>query len=246
MSETETLKGEPMIDQPTDTSPPHSHLTAALATAQSEMPNATLNKVNPHFKSKYADLAAIRAATLPALNKYGMSLTQFTKIRDGEFILITRLQHTSGEFLESEYPLPTQLDKPQIMGSALTYARRYSWASICGVFAEDDDDAKAATGDKKKTDRSNQNFGGPLTKTQLKANMRAFAGDLAACEDTNTLAGLVSASQATLDQCMRDLPDWYYGQDNVVGDKTIHEAGAIDRINDKRADLQEREALGAP
>lgn len=138
-----------MTEQPTDTTSTRSHLTAALATAQSEMPNASLNRVNPHFKSKYADLAAIRAATLPSLNKYGMSLTQFTKIRDGEFILITRLQHTTGEFLESEYPLPTQLDKPQVMGSALTYARRYSWASMCGVFAEDDDDANAAAAESK-------------------------------------------------------------------------------------------------
>jgi hypothetical protein len=233
-----------MTEHEADITAPRSHLTAALATAQSEMPNASLNRVNPHFKSKYADLAAIRAATLPSLNKYGMSLTQFTKIRDGEFILITRLQHTTGEFLESEYPLPTQLDKPQVMGSALTYARRYSWASMCGVFAEDDDDANAATGNKKagKTSGSNQNFGGPRGKTLLKAEMRAFAGDLAACEETDTLAGLMNASQGMLDQCMRDLPDWYYGQDNVVDGKTIHESGALDRINDKRGELQEREA----
>lgn len=225
----------------TDTAAPRSHLAAAMATAQSEMNNAPFNKVNPHFKSKYADLASIRDATLPSLNKHGLALFQFTQVRDGELILITRLQHSSGEYLESEYPLPTQLDKPQIMGSAFTYAKRYSWSAMCGIAADEDDDANAATGDKKKA-AGNQDFGGPLTKTQLKADLRAFAGDLAACEDTDTLAGLMNASQAVLDQCMRDLPDWYYGQDNVVDGDTIHETGALDRINQKRAELQEKEA----
>jgi hypothetical protein len=32
------------------------------------------------------------------------------------------------------------------MGSALTYAKRYSWAALCGIAAEEDDDANAAQG----------------------------------------------------------------------------------------------------
>lgn len=119
-------------------------LASALAKAQAELENATLNKINPHFKSKYADLAGIRNATAPILAKHGISVVQFTDMRDGAFFLFTRLLHESGEFMESMYPLPLATDKPQVMGSALTYARRYSWSAMCGISADEDDDANAA------------------------------------------------------------------------------------------------------
>jgi hypothetical protein len=120
-------------------------LATALALAQAEMKNATLNKVNPHYKNKYADLAAVRAATLPALNKHGLSILQTTQITDAGLVLVTRLAHKSGQWMDSTYPLPLAADKPQIMGSALTYARRYAWSSLCAVFADDDDDAEGAS-----------------------------------------------------------------------------------------------------
>ena len=62
-----------------------------------------------------------------------------------------------------------------------------------------------------------QTFGGPLTKTELKQKMRAFAGDLAACGDYDTLVGLLNKSQAVIDQCIRDMPDWYYGEGDAPG-----------------------------
>ena len=121
-----------------------SKLAEALSKAQGEMKNAVLNKINPHFKSKYADLAAVREATLPALTKHGLAITQCTVMRDGALILLTILWHPSGEQITSEYPLPNVPDKPQIMGSATTYARRYCWAAMCGIASDEDDDAEAA------------------------------------------------------------------------------------------------------
>lgn len=119
-------------------------LATALAAAQGEMSNALLNKVNPHFRNRYADLAAVREATIPVLSKHKLALVQFTGFDgDGTFMLTTRLLHSSGQWLESTYPLPMAPDKPQIMGSAQTYARRYSWAGICGIASEEDDDANA-------------------------------------------------------------------------------------------------------
>jgi hypothetical protein len=120
-------------------------LATALASAQAEMKNAPLNKINPHFKNKYADLAAIRDATLPALNKHGLSIWQGTEMSADGFFLITRLIHKSGQSLASVYPLPLATDKPQMIGSALTYARRYAWAAACGITADDDDDAETAS-----------------------------------------------------------------------------------------------------
>jgi hypothetical protein len=116
-------------------------LASALAKAQSAMKNAPLNKVNPHFKSKYADLAAIRDAVVPALSANGIAVTQTPEFRDGSWVLVTTLRG-HGETIESVYPLT--IDKPQAMGSQLTYAKRYSLSSICGISADEDDDGNAA------------------------------------------------------------------------------------------------------
>ena len=72
-------------------------LTEALAAAQAEMKNAPLNKVNPHYKNRYADLAAIRDATIPSLAKHGLTLTQRCEFTEGgAYLLITTLAHKSG------------------------------------------------------------------------------------------------------------------------------------------------------
>lgn len=117
-------------------------LTAALAAAQAEMQNATLNRVNSHFKNKYADLAAIREAVIPVLAKHGIAVTQTTDLRDGTLLLVTTL-HFGAERIDSILPVPNNGNMQQF-GSALTYARRYSLAAMAGVSAEEDDDGNAA------------------------------------------------------------------------------------------------------
>lgn len=117
-------------------------LATALAAAQAEMKNATLNKVNPHFKSKYADLAQIRDTVTPALAKNGIAVAQGTDTTEGGIVVVTRLIHKSGQWMESRFPIA--YDKPQTMGSAYTYARRYSLSAMCSIAADEDDDANAA------------------------------------------------------------------------------------------------------
>lgn len=119
-------------------------LAEAMAKAWPELKNATLNKVNPHFKSRYADLPAIIDAVREPLAKNGISFAQTTHMTDAGLVLRTTLLHVSGQSISSDYPLPMMVDKPQQMGSALTYARRYSLAAICGIAADEDDDANAA------------------------------------------------------------------------------------------------------
>jgi hypothetical protein len=116
-----------------------SELAAALAAAQGMMENAVMNRVNPHFKSKYADLAAIFDAARKPLSANGLAIVQ--TIGDG--VLHTRLLHTSGQWIASEHPLPMS-GRPQEIGSALTYARRYSLSALIGIAADEDDDANAA------------------------------------------------------------------------------------------------------
>ena len=117
-------------------------LAKALAAAQGEMKNAKLNKVNPHFKSRYADLAEIRDTVTPALSRNGLSVAQGTDMTESGLVVVTRLMHLSGQWIESRYPIA--IDKPQAMGSAYTYAKRYSLAAICCISSDEDDDANAA------------------------------------------------------------------------------------------------------
>lgn len=121
-------------------------IAAALAKAQAAMKNAALNKVNPHFRSKYADLAGIRDAVIPALTANGIAVVQtFDAASEGvAYCVLTRLMHASGQWIESLCPIPGGQDM-QKMGSAITYARRYSLSAICGIAADEDDDANAAT-----------------------------------------------------------------------------------------------------
>ena len=121
-------------------------LSTALAKAQSGMKAAVFNKTNPHFKNKYADLTAVLDAIRKPLADNGLAITQTPEMRGEAFCLVTRLCHSSGQWIAGEYPLPAQAT-PQQLGSALTYARRYSLSAIACIAADEDDDAEGARKD---------------------------------------------------------------------------------------------------
>ena len=58
---------------------------------------------------------------------------------EGRMWLITRLCHSSGEWIEQEMSVPVQKPDAQGAGSALTYMRRYALAAFIGVVQADDD-----------------------------------------------------------------------------------------------------------
>lgn len=121
-------------------------LAAALAKAQSVIEGAIKDKANPAFRSRYADLAAVWDAIREPLTANGLSLIQMPDTGDlGEPVLVTRLLHASGEWLEGTYALNPVKTDPQGYGSAITYARRYAAMAVCGV-APEDDDGNAASG----------------------------------------------------------------------------------------------------
>ena len=97
---------------------------------------------NPHFKNKYASLSNIIEATTPHLNAVGLSIIQLPC----ESGLETMLLHTSGEYISSVSLTPCKdASNPQALGSALTYAKRYSYAGALNLNIDEDDDANAAT-----------------------------------------------------------------------------------------------------
>jgi len=122
-------------------------LAAALAKAQAAIKGASKDTTNPHFKSKYADLASVWDACRKPLSDNGLSVVQFTQLygEDRYPVLVTRLLHASGESVEGVTPLLMAKQDMQALGSALTYARRYGLAAIVGV-APEDDDGNAAVG----------------------------------------------------------------------------------------------------
>ena len=81
-------------------------LAEALAKAQSEMKAAFKNRVNPFFKSTFADLESVWDACREPLSKNGLSVSQPTHIdANGKIILTTMLLHSSGEWISSELPI---------------------------------------------------------------------------------------------------------------------------------------------
>jgi len=119
-----------------------SHLMVALARAQHAMSNPACDSQNPHFKMRYASLAAVRDAVTPALTAQGIALTQLVSTEDNAVLCTTGLWHASGEYLCSTLRLPVSKADAQSYGAALTYARRYALMGICNVAGDDDDDGE--------------------------------------------------------------------------------------------------------
>lgn len=118
---------------------------SAFIKAQKEFGAALKTSTNPHFKSKYADLASCVDAVISALNNNGIGLTQFIHESESGVTVETVFLHESGEVLTSgQLNVPVVKNDAQGYGSALTYARRYSLMTACGI-APEDDDGNAAT-----------------------------------------------------------------------------------------------------
>jgi len=137
----------------TNTNPDISELAKALVAAQAEFSAVPKGSNNPFFKSKYAALPDVVASASPVLAKHGLAVTQgitcaivhdtnASRLVD---TLTTTLLHTSGQYLQSEMVLHLPKSDPQGQGSAVTYARRYSYMAILGLVADDDDDGNAAS-----------------------------------------------------------------------------------------------------
>jgi hypothetical protein len=117
-----------------------SKVAAALVKAQREFGPALKSSSNPHFKSRYADLAACVEAVIEGLNNNGIALMQRVSSYDSGVVVETVFVHESGEVINcGQLQVPATKQDAQGYGSALTYARRYSLMAACGIAPEDDD-----------------------------------------------------------------------------------------------------------
>ena len=115
-------------------------IATAFVKAQKAFGPALKTSTNPHFKSRYADLAACVEAVIDALNANGIGLVQVMHECNDGVIVSTTFIHESGEIIDcGKLHVPAAKHDPQGYGSALTYARRYSLMAACGIAPEDDD-----------------------------------------------------------------------------------------------------------
>jgi hypothetical protein len=84
-------------------------------------------------------------AVIDALNNNDIFMMQPTHECDNGVIVETIFIHSSGEQISSgKLHVPATKHDAQGYGSALTYARRYSLMTACGIAPEDDDGNSAA------------------------------------------------------------------------------------------------------
>lgn len=120
-------------------------LAKALVAAQKATESIKKAASNPAFKSKYADLAHVVEGVIPALNGAGVAVIQSPAF-DGEMVAVeTVFLHESGSSVSGTLRLRPSKTDPQGIGSATTYARRYSLLAMTGT-APEDDDGNAASG----------------------------------------------------------------------------------------------------
>lgn len=128
-------------------------LAASLAKAQGTMTSPAKNKTvkvktgSGEYEFSYATLDAIFDVIRKPLSDNGLSFVQTLDSGDGgKLRLLTRLLHTSGQWIETETPVSVTGTSMQALGSAQTYAKRYAISALLGIVADEDDDANTADG----------------------------------------------------------------------------------------------------
>lgn len=218
-------------------------LSAALSKAQLVMEGAIKGKVNPAFKSRYADLASVWDACREPLASNGLSVIQMPgRVENGQMSLTTQINHASGEWVRETMSIPLSKVDAQGYGSATSYARRYALAAFVGV-SPDDDDGNGAVKNAPKVvydtpppaTRAAPLKGPHTSKTGLKTALHDVVREIEACGDIDQLEAFLAMpeTKATIAQCERDAPEWA-----VTGEGMPDEfVPLLDRIAKLRTEL---------
>jgi hypothetical protein len=121
-------------------------IAEALSKAQGEFINPEKNKVakiptkaGGSYSYAYADLPEIFNSTRKALCSNQLSHTTGLRYAPSIVLLIGRLMHSSGQWIESEYEISRNTD-PKILAASMTYGRRYVITALLGIAADEDTD----------------------------------------------------------------------------------------------------------
>ena len=127
-------------------------LYKAIADFQQEVP--VIHKATEGYGYSYADLPAIFEVINPLMKIHGLGFTQGVEGTD----LITDIFHVeSGEMISSRTAIPqnvslAKMNQFQVLGSAITYLRRYALSARLGLVTDKDTDAGGEEAKPKKVD----------------------------------------------------------------------------------------------
>ena len=133
------------VTQPLEQSNPYADVIAAL----SKMENVGANRINPAFKARYVSLDALLDAVKPVLAEHNLALIQTLETEEGKVGVSTSLLHTSGHaFSFGRLMVKADGLTAQQIGGAVTYIRRQSIQTACGISVDLDDDGHQASAPK--------------------------------------------------------------------------------------------------
>jgi hypothetical protein len=200
-------------------------LFAALAKAQAEVENATKGSTNPHFKSKYADLAEVLNTVRPTFAKHGLSILQSTGFEGSLVSVETVIAHATGGFVSSVASCVPAKSDAQGIGAATTYLRRYGLAAMTGVAQEDDDGQSAAHSREPEPVQARKSS----AQAKRDGDWEALKAEVDACESLEAINLLVASRH--WQEAVKPLPRQWVEQlrDYVQGARDVFMAPATGR-----------------
>ena len=125
------------------------NLASAMLEFQKLSVTAKKDGKNPHFRSNYSKLESVIEAVNQG-NQFGLFFTQEIEVKNyqRDIVVVTTVRHTADDNTYVS-KLPILLDEasmknPQKIGSAITYAKRYTLQAVYGLPSEDDDGNEAS------------------------------------------------------------------------------------------------------
>ncbi len=178
-------------------------LEQAYLDAQKEMPKAPKDGINPHFKSRFTTYDALVDTVSPVLNKNGLSFSHVSRFDGGLYFVGTVLNCAETSHTTKPFEMPINFGKPQEMGSAITYAKRYTLAAICGIASDEDDDGNSAS---VKKDKQEIYKGLDDQKTQFKAIANKHG--IITIEDLQKLSAGIVKLKCPMDKLEESIKEW--------------------------------------
>jgi hypothetical protein len=172
-----------------------------MAKAQASIKNPAKDKVNPHFKSRYSDLATGLDVIRPALAAQGIAVWQVPQVVDDHVVLVTRLAHAgSGQWLEGDYPV-SKIDRQQTMAAALTFAKRQALYAMVAVCGEDEDDDGNEANEAPPAPRSEPALARSAPKAKNSDELASvILGTLELCGSTDSLDEWLNSNRPAIDR----------------------------------------------
>lgn len=130
-----------------------------IANIQDKILNIPKDGKNPHFSNTYATYEQVMEVLHPLLRKEGLMICHgFGGHVEGSIAVMTKIVDLGSatgtkpeEFLAETLFIPMTKNDPQMAGSAITYAKRYSVLAMFGLGTEDDDGERATSSPKPTT-----------------------------------------------------------------------------------------------